>query len=104
MGVVDRADGDFVVAPSLRSAVELKGKRVGVQSIGCGVWSMTMLALEYLSLDPNRDRVLLMVLGGQSVLTQAMETGGLAGAYLSYTYSSSLKEVPAWTIRINGCL
>ena len=35
-GVVNRADGDFVAAPNFRSAEELKGKKVGVQSIGGG--------------------------------------------------------------------
>ncbi|HEY2989331.1 MAG TPA: ABC transporter substrate-binding protein [Candidatus Binatia bacterium] len=91
-GVVNRADGEFVAPPVLRSAEELKGKKVGVQSIGGGVWSMTMLALEHLGLEPVRDKILLMVLGDQSVLTQALATGGIDAAYLSYTYSSSLKE------------
>ena len=91
-GVVNRADGDFVGAPALRSAEQLKGKRVGVQSIGGGVWSMTMLALEHLGLEPTRDKILLMILGDQSVLTQALATGGIDATYLSYTYSAWLKE------------
>jgi NitT/TauT family transport system substrate-binding protein len=91
-GVVNRADGDFVAAPALRSAEQLKGKKVGVQSIGGGVWSMTMLALEHLGLEPTRDKILLMVLGDQSVLTQALAIGGIDATYLSYTYSASLKE------------
>ena len=33
-----------------------------------------------------------MVLGDQSVLTQALATGGIDATYLSYTYSASLKE------------
>ncbi len=91
-GVVNRADGDFVASPGLRGAEELRGKRVGVQSIGGGVWSMTMLALEHLGLEPARDKILLMVLGDQSILTQALATGGIDATYLSYTYSASLKE------------
>jgi NitT/TauT family transport system substrate-binding protein len=91
-GIVNRPDGDFVAAPGLRSAEQLKGKRVGVQSIGGGVWSMTMLALEHLGLEPARDKILLMVLGDQSVLTQALASGGIDATYLSYTYSASLKE------------
>jgi NitT/TauT family transport system substrate-binding protein len=91
-GVVNRADGDFVAAPALRGAEQLKGKKVGVQSVGGGVWSMTMLALEHLGLEPTRDKILLMVLGDQSVLTQALATGGIDATYLSYTYSASLKE------------
>ncbi len=91
-GLVNRADGDFVVAPAIRSAEDLKGKRVGVQSIGGGVWSLAMLALEHLGLEPIRDKILMMVLGDQSVLTQAMATGRIDAAYLGYTFSTLLKE------------
>jgi NitT/TauT family transport system substrate-binding protein len=91
-GVVNRADGDFLTAPGLRRAEDLKGKKVGVQSIGGGVWSMTMLALEHLGLEPMRDKILLMILGDQSVLTQALATGGIDAAYPSNTYSGALKE------------
>lgn len=91
-GVVNRADGDFVVAPAIRGAEDLKGKRVGVQSIGGGVWSSAMLALEYFGLEPTRDKILIMIVGDQSVLTQALATGNIDGAYLGYTFSTLLKE------------
>ncbi|MBM4260525.1 MAG: hypothetical protein FJ145_03690 [Deltaproteobacteria bacterium] len=42
-GIVNRADGDFIGNPSIRNAEDLKGKRIGVQSIGGGVWSMAMI-------------------------------------------------------------
>ena len=90
-GIVNRADGDFMTAPAIKSAEELKGKRVGVQSIGGGVWSMTMLALEHLGLEPTRDKIALLLLGDQSVLTPALATGGIDAAYLSETYSATLK-------------
>jgi ABC-type nitrate/sulfonate/bicarbonate transport system substrate-binding protein len=91
-GLVNRADGDFVVAPNIRSAEDLKGKKVGVQSIGGGVWSLAMLALEHLKLDTSRDKILIMVTGDQSVLTQAMASGAIDAAYLGYTFSTLLKE------------
>lgn len=90
-GLVNRADGDFVVAPAIRSAEDLKGRTVGVQSIGGGVWSLAMLALEHLGLEPTRDKILMLVLGDQSVLTQAMATGRIEAAYLGYTFSTLLK-------------
>ena len=91
-GVVNRADGDFVVAPTIRRAEDLRGKRLGVQSIGGGVWSLSMLALEHLKLEPTRDKVTVLVLGDQSVLTQAMAAGRIDAAYLGYTFSALLKE------------
>ena len=54
-GLVNRPDGDFVVAPGIKRAEDLKGKRVGVQSIGGGIWSLSMLALEYMGLEPTRE-------------------------------------------------
>jgi len=91
-GIVNRADGDFLGTPSIHRIEDLKGKRVGVQSIGGGVWSLTMLALEHLGMEPNRDKIAVLVLGDQSVLTQALAAGKIEGAYLGYTFSTILKE------------
>lgn len=91
-GIVNRADGDFVVAPSINRPEELRGRKLGVQSIGGGVWSLAMLALEHLGLEPNRDKIMVMVLGDQPILTQAMATGKIDAAYLGYTFSTLLKE------------
>ncbi len=90
-GVVNRADGDFVTAPSIRKAEDLRGKRLGVQSIGGGVWSLAMLALEQLGLEPARDKILVLVVGDHSVLTQAMLTGRIDAAHLGYPFSTLLK-------------
>lgn len=91
-GIVNRADGDFVVEPRIRRPEDLKGKRLGVQSIGGGVWSLAMLAVENLGLDTTRDKILVMIVGDQSVLTQAMASGQIDAAYLGYTFSTLLKE------------
>ncbi len=91
-GIVNRPDGDFVVAPGIRRAEDLKGKSVGVQSIGGGVWSLSMLALEHMGMEPTRDKITILVLGDQSVLTQALATSRIDAAYLGYTFSALLKE------------
>jgi len=91
-GIVNRPDGDFVVAPGIRRPEDLKGKKVGVQSIGGGVWSLSMLALEHMGLEPTRDKITILVLGDQAVLTQAMAAGRIDAAYLGYTFSALLKE------------
>jgi NitT/TauT family transport system substrate-binding protein len=91
-GIVNKAEGDIVVAPTIRSPEELKGKRIGVQSIGGGIWSQTMLALEHFSLEPTRDKINVMVIGGdQSVIAQALASGIIDAAYLGYAFSSGLK-------------
>ena len=78
--------------PSMRSAEDLKGKRIGVQSIGGGVWSMAMLAIEHLGLEPDRDKMTVMIVGDSPVLAQSLESGGIEATYLNYTHSRALKE------------
>src|SRR5512132_2761680 len=46
--------------PSIKNAEQLRGKRMGIQSIGGSTWMHTMLALEHLGLDPKRDNVSLL--------------------------------------------
>jgi NitT/TauT family transport system substrate-binding protein len=91
-GLVNQADGDFIAAPQIRGAEDLKGKRIGVQSIGGGVWSMAMLAIEHLGLEPNRDRMTIMIIGDSPVLAQSLSSGGIEATYLNYTHSRALKE------------
>jgi NitT/TauT family transport system substrate-binding protein len=91
-GIVNKADGDFIAGPSIRNAEDLKGKRIGVQSIGGGVWSMAMLAIEHLGLETNRDKMTVMIVGDSPVLAQSLESGGIEATYLNYTHSRALKE------------
>lgn len=91
-GLVNKADGDFIASPHIRGAADLKGKRVGVQSIGGGVWSMAMLALEHLGLEPNRDKLTVLIIGDSPILAQSLESGGIEATYLNYTHSRSLKD------------
>ncbi len=91
-GIVNKADGDFIAGTSIRGAEDLKGKRIGVQSIGGGVWSMAMLAIEHLGLEPSRDKMTIMVVGDSPVLAQSLEQGNIEATYLNYTHSRALKE------------
>ncbi|HXG50927.1 MAG TPA: ABC transporter substrate-binding protein [candidate division Zixibacteria bacterium] len=86
-GIVNKLDGDVVVAPRIASPSDLKGKTLGVQSIGGGVWTFTMLALDHWGLTPDRDKIQFRVVGDQAVLAQALITGSIDGCYLGYTFS-----------------
>jgi ABC-type nitrate/sulfonate/bicarbonate transport system substrate-binding protein len=86
-GIVNKLDGDFVVAPKIASPTDLKGKAVGIQSIGGGVWTFTMLALDHWGLVPERDKIQMRIVGDQAVLTQGLISGVVDAAYLGYTFS-----------------
>ena len=91
-GIINMAEGDFMGGKNIHSPEDLKGKRLGVQSIGGGTWSNSMLAIEYLGLEPNRDKITVLVIGDTPVLAQALFTGNVESAYLTYGYSKPLKD------------
>lgn len=86
-GIVNKLDGDFVVSPKIATPADLKGKFLGIQSIGGGVWTFTMLALDHWGLVPERDKIQFRVVGDQAVLTQGLINGTVDAAYLGYTFS-----------------
>ena len=91
-GLISKLDGYFVTVPQIKSPSDLKGKNIGIQSIGGGVWMFTLLAFEHWGLNPERDNIKLRVLGDQSVIAQAITTGTIDGAYMGYTFGSNLER------------
>jgi len=91
-GLINKLDGAFVVNSTIRSPADLKGKKIGVQSIGGGVWMFTMLAFEHWGLDPDRDKIQFRILGDQSVQAQAIAQNVIDGGYLSYSYGAQLER------------
>jgi ABC-type nitrate/sulfonate/bicarbonate transport system substrate-binding protein len=91
-GIINQAEGDFMAGRNVHSPEDLKSKRLGVQSIGGGTWSMSMLALEHFGLEPTKDKITVLVIGDTPILAQALESGSIEAAYLTYGYSKVLKN------------
>jgi NitT/TauT family transport system substrate-binding protein len=91
-GLINKLDGTFVVAPNIRAPADLKGKRIGVQSIGGGVWMFSMLAFEHWGLNPERDQIQFRIIGDQSVMAQALTQNVIDGAYLGYTFGAQMER------------
>jgi ABC-type nitrate/sulfonate/bicarbonate transport system substrate-binding protein len=91
-GLVNKLNGAFVVDSSIRTPADLKTKTVGVQSIGGGIWMITMVLFNHWELDPKRDNIKLRILGDFSVLTQSLASRLIDGAYLSYTFASKMER------------
>lgn len=91
-GLINKLEGEFVVAPKIKSPSDLKGKILGVQSIGGGIWMYTLLALDHWGLEPERDKIQLRVIGDQAVLVQALSTGIIDGAFLGSTFGKMLER------------
>jgi len=89
----NRANVEVMARPGLRTPEDLRGKRFGIQSFGGNTWLFTMLALEQLRLDPTRDNIRLLVIGDQTVLNRALETGTIDALVLSTSvFSRTLKQ------------
>jgi NitT/TauT family transport system substrate-binding protein len=87
----NRLSSDLVARPGITRPEDLKGKRVGVQSMGGGIWMQALLALEHLGLEPVRDRLHIQVIGPQPQLAKALETGAIDVTVLPTPFSQSLK-------------
>jgi ABC-type nitrate/sulfonate/bicarbonate transport system substrate-binding protein len=83
---------DLVVRPEIKTAADLKGKRIGVTSIGGTGWMSAMLGLEQIGLNPERDKISLAAFGDQRVISQALETGTIQGGSLAGVFSQRLKR------------
>jgi ABC-type nitrate/sulfonate/bicarbonate transport system substrate-binding protein len=91
-GLVNRLTGAFVVTPQIKTPADLKGKNIGVQSIGGGIWMITMLALDHWGLEPKRDRLNLRIVGDEAVLAQSLAGNIIDGSYFGYTFASILQR------------
>ncbi len=91
-GLVNRLTGTFVVHPQIKTPAQLKGRNIGVQSIGGGIWMITMLVLDHWGIEPKRDGVNFRIVGDEAVLAQALATNLIEGTYLGYTFGALMKR------------
>ena len=90
--LTNRLGYDVVAAPSIKTANDLRGKKVGVQTLAGTVWMGAMLGLEHLGLDPQRDKITFLVIGDQTVATQALEAGQIDMTVLDGVFSRRLRQ------------
>jgi len=83
---------DLVVRPEIKTAADMKGKRIGVTSIGGTGWMSAMLGLEQVGLNSERDKISLAAFGDQRVISQSLETGTIQGASLAGVFGLRLKR------------
>jgi len=82
---------DLIARPGIARPEDLRDKRIGVQSIGGGIWMQALLSLERIGLEPARDRLHLQVIGPQAQLAKALEAGVIDATVLPPAFSRPLK-------------
>jgi ABC-type nitrate/sulfonate/bicarbonate transport system substrate-binding protein len=84
--------GHLVARPGIKTAQDLRGKRLGVRVIGAGIWISTVLALEQLGLDPKRNDITLVPVGSPAQILRALELGEIDGALTAAAKSRELES------------
>ena len=86
---------ELVARKEIRTLEELRGKSFGVQSIGGGFWLQTMIALDFLGIDPDKYDLKMRILGDTATVTQALGTGGVDATVIPYSFSEAAKRAGA---------
>jgi NitT/TauT family transport system substrate-binding protein len=87
----ERASYDFLVSPSIIQPRDLRGKKIGVQDFSGLLWTLTMLSLREMGLDPQRDNINIQAIGDSTVIAQALTTGIIDAAPLDKLQSLRLQ-------------
>ena len=87
----ERASYDFLVSPSITKPSDLRGKKIGVQDFSGLLWSLTMLSLREMGLDPQKDNINILAIGDSTVIAQSLASGIIDGAALDRLQSARLQ-------------
>jgi NitT/TauT family transport system substrate-binding protein len=79
----------LVVRKDINTIEDLRGKVVGVQSIGGGFWLQTMIIFDSLGVDPDKHGLKFRVIGDGPVIAQALTTGNIDVAAMTYSLSEA---------------
>ena len=91
-GLANKLNGTMVASAAIASPADLRGKNIGIQSIGGGIWMITQLVLEHWGLDPKRDGINLRIVGDETVMVQSLMLGTVDATYAGYAYATMLKK------------
>ena len=80
-GVVNLLPYVFIVASDLRTAEQIKGKKIGISRFGSNTDYVVRLALDQLGLNANQ--VQIMQVGGSQARLVALKSGAIQGTVLS---------------------
>jgi NitT/TauT family transport system substrate-binding protein len=87
-----RASHDLVVKPDIKRAEDLRGRRIGVTSIGGTGWMAAMLVFEQLGVNPEKDKMIVSAFGDMRVISRALETGTIDGALVTGNFTAQFKR------------
>ncbi len=83
---------ELVVRKEIDSLAALRGKTIGVQSIGGGFWLQTMMLLDAAGVDPDRLGMKMRVIGEEATIVQALVAGNVDAAVVTLPSAAVAKR------------
>jgi len=83
LGLQNRLDYLFISRPTIKSSEELKGKKVAIGTPSGSASLATYVALDHLGLNPRRDNIVLLQVGGVPERLAALRAGSVEATSLS---------------------
>lgn len=83
LGLQNTLDYLFIARPVIKSAEDLKGKKVAIGTPSGSASLATYVALDYLGLNPRRDNIVLLGIGGVPERLGALRAGSVEATSLS---------------------
>jgi len=83
LGLQNKLDYLFVARPTIKNAEELKGKKVAIGTPAGSASLATYVALDHLGLNPRRDNIVLLGVGGVPERMAALRAGSVEATSLS---------------------
>jgi len=83
LGLQNTLDYLFIARPTIKSAEELKAKKVAIGTPSGSASLATYVALDYLGLNPRRDNIVLLQVGGVPERLGALRSGSVEATSLS---------------------
>src|SRR6188474_3157570 len=89
---------ELVVRKDIDSLAALRGKTIGVQSIGGGFWLQTMMLLDAVGVDPDKLGMKTRVIGEEATIVQALVGGNVDAAVVTLPSAAVAKRGGARTL------
>ena len=80
----NRIPRELIVRKGIDSLEDLPGKSFGVQSIGGGFWLQTMIVLDRLGVDPDKNGLKMRVIGDEPTILQALLASNIDAAVITF--------------------
>ena len=88
-----RLTGGLIVSPGINGPDDMRGKRLGARVRGAALWLHTVLALEKLGLDPDRENIEIAEVGDPAQIVAALAHGQIDGAVLPRAQCEQLEAM-----------